>query len=366
MINIPVYAVIMAGGKGERLWPLSTTTYPKQFLKVGTQSLLQNTVEMLLPLIPVERILVVTDLQHVPLVAEQLPMLPQDNIIGEPIGRGTAGCLSLAAFWIAGKEPDAVMISLPSDHVIKDIDQLHAVLDAGIHFAATAQQLVMLGVKPDCPATGFGYIRAGERIGTIDNHHVYAVERFTEKPDIETATLFLQDNHYYWNSGIFIWKITTFIEQLQRFLPDNFAAFRDIRDIHTTGELTARLPALYAQIASISVDKGILEHVADKCAVITHEFGWNDVGDWPSIASLFTQDNWHNAVRANDLSLDTEGSVIISSFPHKTIATLGIKDLVIVDTPDALLVMHKNRAQDVRALAAMYKTIIEAAEKGDG
>jgi len=286
------YAVIMAGGKGERLWPLSTPERPKQFLRLlGDRSMLQETVARVSPVVPAERILVVTSTEHVGLVREQLPEIPEENIVPEPVGRGTATCVALAAFAVQSRAPDGVMLALPADHVIAAPKRFRALLSAAIQVAAEGTHLVTFGIPPDRPETGYGYIQAVEpwqgnrQPGTID---VLCVERFTEKPDLETARQFVDEGTYYWNSGMFIWRTDTVLEEIQQHMPDLHRALAVLpprfgdRDFHTC------LAETYDRLPSQSIDRGVMEKSDRILLIPARDIGWNDVGGWEALRDVLS------------------------------------------------------------------------------
>jgi len=347
------YAVVMAGGRGERLWPLSTKERPKQFLNlIGEKTLLQTTVERVLPLILYENVYVIAGREHAGLVSEQLPALPPQNIIKEPMGRGTAPCVGLAAARVSRADPEGVMIVLPADHVVKDKERFLELLEKAATIASEGTHLVTLGITPTYPATGYGYIQAVS--SWAEGGSVLEAKQFTEKPDQERAERFLRQGDHFWNSGMFIWRVDTILREIKRHMPDLYAGLMRISDHLGTGEEEAVIKQVYARQASISIDVGVMEK-SDRVKVIpTGEIGWSDVGDWSALEAVVEKDTDRNVILANHLGIDTTDSVIFSQ-GGKTIATVGISDVIIVDTGKALLVMDKRRAQEVKKLAQLQE-----------
>lgn len=354
------FAVIMAGGRGERLWPLSTEERPKQFLKLfGEQTMLQETAERVAPLLPLENIYVVVGKEHVELAREQLPSLPAENIIVEPLGRGTAPCVGLAAERLAQTDPEGVMIVLPADHAVRDRERFLKLLADAAMIAAEGTHLVTLGITPDRPATGYGYIQASTpwpKSGLAIESAVLEVERFTEKPDRRTAERFLAEGDYLWNSGMFIWRIDTILQEIKTHMPQLHARLTAIGERIGAPDYEAMLERVYREQDVISIDSGVLEK-SDRVLVLpTGEIGWSDVGDWAALSELWETDGQGNAIQARHIGIDTKNSLIISQHAEakgRLVATLGLAGLVIIDTDNALLVMDKDRAQEVKRLICL-------------
>jgi len=282
------YVVIMAGGRGERLWPLSTPERPKQFLGLfGNRTMLQQTVDRVLPLVPLEKILIVTSAEHVALVREQLPELPLGNVVGEPAGRGTAACVALAAFMVQKASPRAVMVALPADHIIEDVDGFRQLMRRAIAMAARGSHLVTLGIEPSRPETGYGYIHApDEWIGEESPHDVpsaRAVNRFTEKPDRETAERFLREGTYYWNSGMFVWRVDTVLEGIRTWMPNLHQTMSGLRSTFGTAEFQEALGEAYASLQPASIDRGVMEKSTRILLLPASGMGWSDVGGWEAL-----------------------------------------------------------------------------------
>lgn len=344
------FAAVMAGGSGTRLWPLSTPNRPKQFIVLDGRSLIQRTVARLAPLFPSERIHIVTVEGQDELVRQHLPEIPHENIIKEPLGRNTAPCVGLAALFLKKIDPTAVMVALPADHHIEKEERLRQALALGIQ-VAEAGYLVTLGIVPHRPATGYGYIEAGEVLRSLprDDLKAHQAKSFTEKPHQERAEEFLNRGNYYWNSGIFIWKVERILEEIQGHMPKLGSGLRRIEAHWEAPHLTRVIAEVYREQEAVSIDHGVMER-ASRAAVIPVEMGWNDLGDWNSLSSIFPKDQKGNVIRARHLGIDLGGSTIFS-LQDRLIATIGLKNMVIVDTPEALLVMDGSRAQEAKDIA---------------
>lgn len=342
------FAVVMAGGSGTRLWPLSTKERPKQFLALNKRSLIQETVARLAPLFSYEGIYIVTVREQRALIREHLPGIPSGNVIEEPLPRNTAPCIGLVAILLKQIDPAAVMVALPADHFIENEERFRQALTLGMKVAQDGY-LVTLGIIPNRPATGYGYIKIDSGQGIISSLGVLSachVERFVEKPSLERAKDFLDTGEYYWNSGIFIWKVERILEEIARHMPELFRGLKEIEAHWRMPELDRVISEIYSELEAISIDHGVLER-AGKLALIPVEMGWSDLGDWNSLSSVFRKDKGGNVIRAKHVGIDLKDSIIFSS-QDKLIATIGLENVVIVDTPEALLVMDRTRAQEVK------------------
>ncbi|MBC7220196.1 NTP transferase domain-containing protein [Candidatus Bipolaricaulota bacterium] len=344
-----VFAVIMAGGRGERLWPLSTRERPKQFLALaGAGTMLQETADRIRPLVPAERMCVVALKEIAHLVREQLDV-PDENILVEPMGRNTAPCLGLAAVVLRAKDPQAVMIALPADHVIRDRDRFLTIMKAAVKVATGGDYLVTLGIVPDRPAAGYGYIRRGELFAKSGDLEIYRAERFIEKPDHKTAERFIEEGGYYWNSGMFVWRVDAILKAITEQMPHLSAGLCEINAHLGRASWAEVVERVYRNLPSISIDYGVMER-ASNVLVIPAEIGWSDLGDWSALGAVIPSDSQGNVVRARHVGVETEGSIVYADNPERLVATVGLKDLVIVDTDQGLLVMPKARAQEVRRI----------------
>lgn len=345
-----ITAVIMAGGKGERFWPKSRTNLPKQFLSLTSdgKTMIQHTVERLLPLVCVEDIFVATNEQYVDLVKNQIPGLPAENILTEPVSRNTAPCIGLAATAINKKYDDAIMMVLPSDHLIKYPEIYLDTLKVAINTAEKDENLVTIGITPSYPETGYGYICCNK-----DGSNVFEVEKFVEKPNLEKAKEYLASGKYLWNSGMFVWKVSSIMKNYQKFLPDMYEGLIKISDALEKENFVEVLNSNFKTFESISIDYGIMEK-AENIYAVPGDFGWDDVGSWLALERINKKDEDENVVLASDfINVDTKNCVI--SAGKKTIATIGLKDLIIVDTDDAILICDKNSAQKVKNVISKIK-----------
>lgn len=341
-------ALIMAGGSGTRFWPRSREEEPKQFLHLlGGRSLLSETVERIRPLVPPERILVVTASPFVKRVIEEIPGIPPENVLGEPIGRNTAPCVALAAAraerqW-GGEE---VMVVLPADHHIGAPDRFLETLRIGGELCAAENILLTLGVVPTSPETGYGYLERGPLWKRHGETEAYRVDRFVEKPDLESANRFLQSGKYYWNSGMFLWRVRVITEELIRHMPElknpidayREAEYRDLEDV---------VLETYKGLSSISIDCGVMEK-ADCVVTLPADFPWSDVGSWSALGELIGKNREGNAVVGEHVAIDSKGCIVYS--PGRLTATIGVNDLIIVETDHAVLVCPRDRAQDVKKM----------------
>ncbi|MEG6567639.1 mannose-1-phosphate guanylyltransferase [Thermoanaerobacterium saccharolyticum] len=342
-----ITGVIMAGGKGERFWPKSRIKMPKQFLKLyGDKTMIQQTVDRLKRLMPIENIFVVTNIDYAGLISDQIRELPTENILIEPMGKNTAACIGLAALHTERLDKDSIMVVVPSDHVIKDEGTYLGVLKTAIEKAKSGNNLVTIGIKPQHPETGFGYINFKKITHEIlNNNSVHKVERFVEKPDYDTAVKYVESGDYLWNSGMFIWKTSTILNEIKEYMPQLNSALNVIKENFDSDEIEKILYEEYSKLESISIDYGIMEK-AKNVYVVPGDFGWDDVGSWTSIERLYEKDENGNVIKGNVVSVDTKKCIITGS--DKLIATLGIEDVIIVDTEDALLICSKDKAQNVK------------------
>ena len=343
-----LFVVVMAGGSGTRFWPLSRSRRPKQLLQfAGGKSLLRATVERVAPMVPWSRILVVTVAEVAPAVAAELPELPAANLLVEPVGRDTAACVGAVAWRLAAEHPGAMMAVLPSDHVIGDAAALRRTLAAGAAAAFAHGALVTLGVRPTRPETGFGYLELGGEIAPIAGQTVRRVVRFIEKPDRERAEAFAASGNHLWNAGMFVWTVAAIERAIRTHLPKLAAGLDALQTAAEGG--TDRL---YAELPRVSIDFGVMEKAADVLALPV-DFAWSDIGSWPGLAEVL---GGEDGVRIGDtLSLDSDGAVLVSDGP--LVAAIGVPDLVVVATPDAVLVVPKSQAQRVRELVERLREL---------
>lgn len=348
-----LHCVIMAGGSGTRFWPQSRKHQPKQLLNiVGEKTMIRATVERVLPLIPFDRMLVVTGGSHEDKIRAQLPEIDSNSVVAEPIGRNTAPCIALAAYKLRKIDPEGVMAALPADHLIGQEREFIKALQSAYNMALETQSLITFGVIPDRPETGYGYIQRGEVVAENDGFQAYKTLRFVEKPDLKTAQSYLAKGDYLWNSGMFVWKISTIIEAFERYLPALSRAMENVAPALNTDAEADAVNQLYEELPDISIDYGILER-SEHVLVIPIDVGWNDVGSWTSLQNVWNTDEDGNAVKGQTLSLRSSGCVVSS--PQKLTALVGVQDLIIVDTPDAILVCRKDSAQDIKQLQILLR-----------
>ena len=341
------YAMIMAGGGGTRLWPMSRQDKPKQLWPlVEDESMFKVSVDRLAPLFTPERTYIVTGRKYFDITHNDVPEIPMKNFIIEPYGRDTAPAAALALTVIYERDPQAVVAILTADHHITEKDKFRHVLQSACELAEEGH-IVTLGLEPNFPATGFGYIRQGEQLAQLNGFTAYRSMGFTEKPDAETAAKFIDSGEYTWNSGMFIWKAETALNEFQRQQPEMYAQFQEIGRYVDTDQFEDNLESIWNNIRNISLDFAVMEN-AQNIAVIPVDIGWNDVGSWGALYEVLKLDRNGNHFKGRspaNIALDTHNTLV---FSDKLTVTIGVDDIVIVETPDALLVCHKDRTQDVR------------------
>ena len=344
-------ALIMAGGRGERFWPKSRQALPKQFLSLtgDGKTMIQLTVERILPLVAMEDIYIATNRSYKALVREQLPLLPEENILCEPVGRNTAPCIGLGAVHIAKKYDDAVMFVLPSDHLIKYTAMYLGTLENAAAVAEAGENLVTIGITPDYPETGYGYIKF---LPTQKLEQAFAVDRFVEKPNLETAKQYLAAEQYLWNSGMFIWKLSTILSNLQKHLPETYEGLLRIQSAIGTDAEDSVLEKEFAAFRSESIDYGVMEK-AENIYTLPGSFGWDDVGSWLAVERIQPTNEFGNVIDGNAITVDTKRCIIQGG--KKLIAAVGLEDIIIVDTEDALLVCEKGDAGQIKKVLENLK-----------
>ena len=338
----------MAGGGGTRLWPVSRKKHPKHVLPLlGERTLFQNTLDRLGGFIPPERIYVVTTAEQQQELREQAPRLPAENILIEPQPRGTASVVGLAAAVLLKRDPEAVMLVLPSDHFIRNRDLFRLVMKVGIQ-VARKDYLVTLGITPTFPATGYGYIQRGTALPEKFDYPVYRVLHFIEKPDEAKARLLLAGGSHSWNSGMFIWRSDRILEEFTRQMPELSARLERIAMAWDTPNQEATLETEWADLKSDTIDFGIMEHATNVAVLPAGGLEWSDVGSWDSLFDVLLSDSGGNVlVNGEHMPLDTHNSLVYST-GKKLVVTIGVDDLIVIDTEDALLVCHRDQAQQVR------------------
>ncbi len=351
MENKNFYAVVMAGGKGERFWPQSRVNHPKQLLRlIGNLTLLEQTAERLKPLVPEENILIITNQDYVAPMQSLLKNLPPENIIGEPVGRDTAPCVALAAGIVRAKagNDDAVMFLLPSDHVIRNVSAMRNELEDCAELAATSDNIITIGVNPTSASTGYGYIKCGEQISDGTKTKKFKSLGFKEKPNIETAKKFIADGNYKWNSGIFIWSIKTIMNAFHQHAPHLESMAERFNEAYSNDNIEQAMVDEYDKCDKISIDYAVMEKV-DNVLVAECSFDWDDVGSWTALRNQVRPDKDNNVVRGLFKNLDSSNNIVVSDSKH-LIAAIDVEDLIIVHTDDATLICNAKSAQRIKEL----------------
>ncbi len=352
------FVIIMAGGRGERFWPLSREKTPKQLLAIlGKKSFLQAAVERVLPLVPAKNIFIITNEMQAPEVRRQLPRLPGENIVAEPVGRDTCAAVTLGAALVGARSTTGVMAVLPADHVIPDARKFQRVLSDAFDVAAQGQAIVTIGIKPAEPATGYGYIQTGTELPTPAGAQktrtiFYKAERFVEKPNFETALEYVNSGQYRWNAGMFVWSFITVTNGLEKHQPEMFAACqRWFKVANHSAKLAKLLAKEYPEIKKISIDYALMEK-AQNVIVADGAFEWDDLGAWPALARHVPQDAEGNAAVADFIHVDAARNLIYDArTKNRTpIAVVGLRDSILVQTDDAVLLAHKSQAQKIKEL----------------
>ncbi len=354
-----VFAVIMAGGVGSRFWPLSRERRPKQFLDIlGTgKSLLQQTYDRLSRIAKPENILIVTKDDYFSLVKEQLPQIPEQNILAEPLRRNTAPCITYAAMFISKKDPDGIMIVSPADHYVGDVSEFVNTLKTAVSFVKEEKTdaLVTLGIEPSRPETGYGYIQldANEKY-QLGEKVVYKVKTFTEKPDVETAKIFVESGEFLWNSGIFVWSASTILKSIREYLPEIYDEFERNKDKIGTDKEGKVIMEIYEKVPAISIDYGVMEK-EKSVFVLPANFGWSDLGTWGSLYENYPKDENDNVIQGNNvLTFDTHRS-FISVPDDKLVVVLGLENIIVAESDGMLLVANRDFEQQIRNIVNMIK-----------
>lgn len=353
------WGVIPAGGSGTRLWPLSRSARPKFLLSLlGEQSLLQQTFARISKLTPPDHIMVVCGPAHAVAVARQLPQLPEENIIVEPSPAGTGPALALASALIHRRDRRAIMGSFAADHDVTDDEAFCNAVRTAVAAAQTGD-LVTIGLTPTRPETGYGYIQRTNDVRiTTETGTAYRAERFVEKPDLETAREYIESGNFLWNASMFIWRVDALASELRELQPEILNGVRKIARAWESREQERVTARVWSELPNVTIDQGVMEH-ASRVAVVPAEMGWSDVGDWHGLGELIAHDELGNSVRGDMMQIDTTNSVVWSE-SGRVVATIGVDNLVVVDTEDALLVVDRTRAQDVRKVVDGLKEAMRA------
>jgi len=345
-----LFAVIMAGGVGSRFWPRSKQRKPKQLIRIhGENSMIQDTVARLEGLIEPDKVYVITNKIQKPRVKDQLPEIPAENIIDEPFGKNTAPCIGLASGIIQKRCPDAVIVTLPADHLIQDKNEFQNTIIKAVKFANDSNGLVTIGIKPNRPETGYGYIQFDE---AEERNGIYKVLTFAEKPNLATANRFIKSGDFLWNSGMFIWKVQSILDEIRIYMRDLYDGIKELQEAVDTPDFNKVLTRVYGQLKSISIDYGIMEK-SRNVYLVPGLFDWNDVGSWEAVYQISEKDEYENAKFGEIYSDKTTKSYIFS--PQKFTAVIGVENLIVIDTKDSLLVCNRNNAQDVKQVVDFLK-----------
>ncbi|WP_303918397.1 MULTISPECIES: mannose-1-phosphate guanylyltransferase [Draconibacterium] len=348
-----IYTLIMAGGSGTRFWPRSKTAKPKQYLNIfGEQSLLQDTIERFATFTQKENIYIVSSATQAKVLEEQTPMLPKENLIYEPVGRNTLPCIGLAAMYAEREDPDGVMVVSPSDHLITNTALFEDTVLAAAKIANERDGIVTLGITPTYPATGYGYVQTAEDITGNETIKQFKVERFVEKPDEATAADYLKQGGFYWNSGLFVFKVSVFLKAVEEFAPELYADLRKIQADLGNPSYPETLDTIYRAVESISVDYGIMEH-AKNIYLVEGNFDWNDLGSWESVYQTDKKDENGNAGMGEAIFLDAKNSYV--STDDGLVAVVGLDDVIVVRDGNTTLVCKRDNAEDIKKIVEQLK-----------
>ena len=341
-------AVVMSGGRGKRFWPLSRKKRPKQLIRIlNGKTLLELTLERLAPLFDASNTLIVTQQQQVPLTRQIAGGLGEVTILAEPVGRNTAPCIAFAASYVRAAHGDGVLALVPADHFIGDVEAFRRVMAAGLDFVERTGTLLTIGIRPDRPATGFGYIEVGDEVGSVEGHDFFKVKAFREKPSQETAISYLESGRHLWNAGIFVFKASAIMEEIGRHLPAMAEEFERCAGRFGTPDEAESLARCYAAVEDISIDYGVMEKT-DKACVVPADIGWDDVGNWESFSKYMERDPLGNAVRGTHVTVDSRDCVVYSE--KAVVATAGLEGIAVIATDDAILIVRKEKSEQVKDL----------------
>jgi len=348
-----LYTLIMAGGSGTRFWPRSKTAKPKQYLNIfGEDSLLQSTIKRFATFTETDNIYIVSGKTQAEVLERQTPMLPKQNLIYEPVGKNTLPCIGLAAMYAEKENPDGIMVVSPSDHLIENDELFRDTVLAAVKIANERNGIVTIGITPSYPATGYGYVKTAENITGSEKISQFKVERFVEKPNEKTASEYIKQGGFYWNSGLFVFKISVFLDAVKQFAPDLYGDLRKIQSELGNPSFEQTLDTVYRAVESISVDYGIMEH-AKNIYLVEGNFVWNDLGSWESVYLTGKKDENGNVGSGETILMDTKNSYVHSD--KGLIAVIGLDDVVVVQDGDTILVCKRERAEDVKNVVDQLK-----------
>lgn len=342
--------VIMAGGTGTRFWPLSTAVKPKQFLDLfGNRTLLQKSYDRVSNMLPPERILVLTNAAFVPLVKDQLPEIPRENIIGEPMKRDTAAAVCLAALLCRKRFGNPVIATLTADHLIKPVELFQKTLLSAVRRAAQKGGLFTFGIEPTFPATGYGYVERGARLAEDDGIEHYELLQFKEKPDPQKARQYVESGKFLWNSGMFVWTAEAILAELEKHLPHHFKALSGAVAFDPTDERDETLKKAFEALVPISIDYGVMEKTKNACCTAS-TFSWQDVGGWLALKNFLPEDEAGNCCRGEAFTLDAEKNMVFCENADETMVLIGVRNLVVVRSGSVTVIIHKDRTEDLKTI----------------
>jgi mannose-1-phosphate guanylyltransferase len=349
-----IFAILMAGGVGTRFWPRSRAKNPKQVLDIiDHETMIQATFRRTQKLVKSSNIFIVTNPDQQEIIKNQIPKISDNNFIIEPFGRNTAPCIGLAALAVQQIDDEGVMVVLPADHLITNVKEFKSVTMQAAKFAFETNNLVTLGITPDNPSTGYGYIQRGDFVKKFNGNKIYKVKTFAEKPNLETAQRFLESGDFYWNSGMFIWKASKILKEIEEKLPELHEGLMEIKPALGKKNQDAILEDVYRRLRGISIDYGIMQTSQD-VYVIPTQMGWNDVGSWEVVYDISEKDKNKNSGEFKDIVQVDSGENYVHA-PNKLVAMVGVKNLIVVDTGDAILICRKNKSQDVKEIVEQLK-----------
>ena len=356
MARINNHLVIMAGGVGSRFWPMSTAEKPKQFIDVlGVgKSLLQLTVDRFSTIVAPENVWVVTNKTYAETVAEQLPAMPRDHILCEPCRRNTAPCIAYVSWRIKSKDPKANIVVSPSDHVVLDVQEFRRVITQCMKFTSDSDAIVTLGMKPNRPETGYGYIEANLSANSLRNKEIFRVDSFREKPDLETAKHYISRNDYFWNAGIFIWNVSTIVNAFRIYQPTMAKIFESLLPIYGTAQEQDKIDQLFPECENISVDYAIMEK-AEEIFVCPADFGWSDLGTWGSLHQQTKKDLYGNACIGQDINVFETHNCMIHTTQEKKVVIQGLDGYIVAENNDTLLICKLSEEQRIKQFSGQDK-----------